>query len=116
MDGLELTRSVKSVSPDTHSILITAYGNGEISNSANALGCLAYLEKPFDIDVLLHYSSIALEKVAKPSNPQKPLDLNKILRIYMKSKKDTVLSIIADEHAGYLVVKNGRIIHAQYKT
>jgi DNA-binding response OmpR family regulator len=115
MDGLELTRSVKSVSPDTHSILITAYGNGNISDMASNLGCLAYLEKPFDIDVLLHYASIALEKVVQPANPQQPLDLKEILRLYMKSGKDAVLSVISDEHAGYLVTHKGRIIHAQFR-
>lgn len=53
MNGLELTRCLRAIAPATKAILITAYGNENIAKQAVQNGCIAYLEKPFDIDTLL---------------------------------------------------------------
>lgn len=46
MDGIELIRKVKDISPDTHYILLTAYGEFEYAKQAIALGVENYLLKP----------------------------------------------------------------------
>lgn len=114
MDGLELTKNVKSISPETESILITAFGNRAISDNAGKLGCLAYLEKPFDVDVLIHYASLALKRVSSQARESSPIGLFAMLQLYMQSGKDATLSVISGEHAGYLIIKESRIIHAQF--
>ncbi|MCC6932767.1 MAG: response regulator [Deltaproteobacteria bacterium] len=70
MNGLELTHCLKQIAPDTKAILITAYGNESIAKQALNNGCIAYLEKPFDIDnLLLHvqqglkHTSIATKEI-----------------------------------------------------
>jgi CheY-like chemotaxis protein len=56
MNGLELIERVRQFSPDTHSILITAFGSPQIEEQARRLAN-AYIAKPFrllDIIQLAH--------------------------------------------------------------
>ncbi|MDO5425191.1 MAG: response regulator [Eubacteriales bacterium] len=46
MNGLELIGRVRDISPDTHTILLTAYGEFEYAKQAIALGVENYLLKP----------------------------------------------------------------------
>lgn len=46
MDGLELIEKVRSLYPDTHCILLTAYGEFEYAHRAIQLGVENYLLKP----------------------------------------------------------------------
>ena len=52
IDGLELLSIIKSRSPDTRVIIITAYGTDEREERAYKMGADKYLEKPFDISEL----------------------------------------------------------------
>lgn len=47
MDGLEVLRRVKQVSPATHVIISTGYRSVETAQEAARLGCHDYLIKPF---------------------------------------------------------------------
>jgi CheY-like chemotaxis protein len=47
--GLDLIRWVKASSPQTRTILITAYGNDEVEAEARRLEAYRYVTKPFDI-------------------------------------------------------------------
>ncbi len=49
INGLELIRWVKATSPDTRTILITAYGNDDVEAEARRLEAYRYITKPFDI-------------------------------------------------------------------
>ncbi len=51
-DGIEILRHVKSASPDTVVIVMTAFGSTENAVAALKLGAYDYLIKPFDIDEL----------------------------------------------------------------
>ena len=46
VDGLELTRRVRRDSPDTRTIILTAYGTPETERIARGLGVDAFLHKP----------------------------------------------------------------------
>jgi DNA-binding response OmpR family regulator len=48
MSGLDLIRHVRQVSPQTRTVLITAYGSPEVEEQARQLTA-AYLFKPFDL-------------------------------------------------------------------
>lgn len=50
IDGLELLKHCKKVSPDTDFILITAYASTETAVEAVKMGAADYIYKPFDID------------------------------------------------------------------
>ncbi len=52
IDGLELLSIIKSRSPETKVIIITAYGTDEREERAYKIGADKYIEKPFDISEL----------------------------------------------------------------
>jgi two-component system response regulator PilR (NtrC family) len=61
-DGIEILRHVKSASPETIVLMMTAYGTAESAVAALKLGAHDYLIKPFDIDELRIVVRNALEK------------------------------------------------------
>jgi two-component system, response regulator, stage 0 sporulation protein F len=50
LDGLELIEAVRTMSPDTRVVLITAYGNNTIEARARELQAFRYLTKPLELD------------------------------------------------------------------
>jgi CheY-like chemotaxis protein len=50
LNGLELLGRVNDLSPETRSILITAYGSDEVENDSRRLNASYYFTKPFQID------------------------------------------------------------------
>lgn len=51
--GLDLIQTLQKASPQTQTILITAYGSPEVEEQARHLQARYYLEKPFPIQELL---------------------------------------------------------------
>lgn len=52
IDGIDVLKSIKEISPETMVILITAYASGETAVAAMKEGAYDYLEKNFDVDDL----------------------------------------------------------------
>jgi two-component system chemotaxis response regulator CheY len=52
MNGLQLARELKAVSPAAFIILITAYATPDLMDQAGKAGVDAYLAKPFTLDTL----------------------------------------------------------------
>lgn len=61
MNGAELQRAIKTLSPDTPVVLMTAYAANALVDEALQPGAIASLRKPLDIDMLLSFFS-ALSK------------------------------------------------------
>jgi two-component system response regulator AtoC len=53
MDGLDMLREIKAVTPSPHVITITAFGSIDTAIRAVKLGAFDYITKPFEIDQLL---------------------------------------------------------------
>jgi CheY-like chemotaxis protein len=49
MTGLELIETLKTQSPTTRTILITAYGTAELEQAAQRLNVYGYMTKPFPL-------------------------------------------------------------------
>jgi DNA-binding NtrC family response regulator len=49
MDGIEVLKKIKEVSPKTRVIILTGYGSPEAAQQVQRLGIARYLNKPFDI-------------------------------------------------------------------
>jgi len=62
VDGFELLKKVKEVSPGTIVIMITAFGTTEAAIEAMKLGAYDYIHKPFKIDEIRLIVEKALEK------------------------------------------------------
>jgi len=52
INGLQLLSQIRSKYPDTHVIVMTAYGSPEIQEAINHWGETEYIEKPFEINEL----------------------------------------------------------------
>ncbi len=62
MDGIDLLKSLKDISPETMTILITGYASGETALAAMKEGAYDYLEKNFEPDDLKNLVKDALRK------------------------------------------------------
>jgi CheY-like chemotaxis protein len=60
VDGLQLTAAIRSRSPETRVVLITAYATPEVEQAAAAEGIEFYLPKPFLLEDLTHIVSTVL--------------------------------------------------------
>ncbi len=62
IDGIDVLKSIKEISPKTLVILITAYASGETAVAAMKEGAYDYLEKNFDVEDLKAVIKDALNK------------------------------------------------------
>jgi len=61
LDGVELTEAVRTLSPSTVVIWITAYGSQETSAEAQRLGVYRCLDKPLEVAEIRQVAREALE-------------------------------------------------------
>lgn len=61
MDGVELTEAVRTLSPSTVVIWITAYGSQETNAEARRLGVYCCLDKPLEVAEIRQTAREALE-------------------------------------------------------
>lgn len=64
INGLQLMRWVRASSPQTRTILITAYGNDEVETEAHRLEAYRYITKPFSLDAFTQVAQEALRDMA----------------------------------------------------
>ena len=64
LDGLDMLREIKAVSPSPHVITITAFGSIDTAIRAVKLGAFDYITKPFDVDQLILSVQKALDERA----------------------------------------------------
>lgn len=50
VDGMELLRFTGKLKPEVPKIVISAYSSEKIADQCYALGCLAYIRKPFKVE------------------------------------------------------------------
>lgn len=62
VDGIDVLKSIKEISPETMVVLITAYASGETAVAAMKEGAYDYLEKNFDVEDLKAVIKDALSK------------------------------------------------------
>ncbi len=62
LSGVHLLQWSKTLFPEIEVIILTGYGELDTAINAVEYGALAYVEKPFDADVILHHIEVGLEK------------------------------------------------------
>jgi DNA-binding NtrC family response regulator len=65
MDGVELTEAVRTLSPGTVVIWITAYGSQETNAEAQRLGVYRCLDKPLEVTEIRQIAREALEAAGR---------------------------------------------------
>lgn|SRR5574341_248237 len=85
MDGLELLKNIKRISPDTQVVVMTAFGTVETAVSAMKEGAFHYVNKPIDLEEL----KIILKKAGETHTL---LAENRFFREQLEEKfKDTTI-------------------------
>ena len=64
MPGIELLKQLKGLSPSTAYIVLTGYASKDTAIEAINLGAFNYLQKPYEVEHLLHIIRQAIEKQA----------------------------------------------------
>lgn len=67
IDGIEAASAIKSVDPGMNIIYISAYSDPEIIKKAQAVGSVAYIQKPFDYEFLHLAVNLVADRVMKKS-------------------------------------------------
>lgn len=70
MDGLELAKAVRELSPETKLVLITAYGSKELRTSVTDLKLEGFLDKPFNMAQIRDVVENAIGSVIKNEEDQ----------------------------------------------
>lgn len=61
VDGMQLITLAHQKTPPIPSIIISAFGSETIAQQSQALGCIAYIQKPFKIQTVIDAVHKALE-------------------------------------------------------
>ncbi len=115
LSGLELLKRVRKSQSKARFILMTAYGNEDVMEEAHDNGCVAYLQKPFDLDLLLRYIDAAVKPEQNLQAELTGLHIVDILELYAKTSRNALLSITCEGASGMVVVQNGILTHAQFE-
>lgn len=83
MDGLELLEAVRLKNPETHCILLTAYGEFQYAKAAFRLGVDNYLLKPIHVDELTETIENTVENMYLHRKNQEALFRENILRRWL---------------------------------
>ena len=89
--GLELIKSIKTLNPDTRSLLLTGYGNIATAVAAIKSGAIDYLPKPAEIDQI--YDALISSKDVLPPPPKNPMTADRIKwehiqRVFIQCKRN----------------------------
>lgn len=85
MDGLELIRNVRSLYPDIHCILLTAYSEFSYAKEAISLGVENYLLKPVSKEEVIQTVTKALDNIYKHHENSERLFLDNTLLRWLSS-------------------------------
>jgi DNA-binding NtrC family response regulator len=69
IDGLEVLRRVKKRYPQIQVIILTGHGSDRDEAAARRLGAFDHLQKPVDINDLVHIMELAFNQKAEPGKP-----------------------------------------------
>lgn len=71
IDGLEVLKKLKEISPSTEAIIVTAYATEESQANAITMGAMEYLRKPFLMEEIFSLCDRALRKRREKDNSNK---------------------------------------------
>ncbi len=108
MNGLELAKAAREISPDTKVVLITAYGNKELRSSVKELNLEGFIDKPFSMAQIREIVEKAIGSMDSANQPEMQ-DLGEPLREHLNqlqadSRASCVLLLSAN---GYTVETAG---------
>jgi CheY-like chemotaxis protein len=111
--GMELLVKIKDYYPNTKVIIMTAYGSSEVQDQANKLGCLHYLEKPFEISELRRLILEAIEDPKGFRGTISDFQLSDLIQINCLGRFTTSLHVSQGSSEGTIYFEEGNIVHSE---
>lgn len=113
LHGIGVLDWVRAHQPDTRVVIITGYGSSSMRELALAKGAVLYLEKPFELPVLLELLKRS-ESDSKFWGTINDIDILEYIQLLLISGKNCVVEVRSQGcDPGYLYLKNGSIVHAE---
>jgi len=112
MDGFELLAWVSRQQPQLPVIVMTAFGTAEIESRLAQMGALQYLEKPLDLEMLREGIFNGLK--GGPKSYIRGITLATFLQLIRADRKNCTLKVTTDGQQGYLYVRRGELIDAEF--
>jgi signal transduction histidine kinase len=106
MDGFKVMDSIKSISPDSIQIVMTAYASYEMAVSATKKGAFDYLAKPFTPDELIVIINKAMEWRKLHIESKRLLEERERNLLELDTEKSRTRAIIQCMGEGVLVINN----------
>ncbi len=112
MDGFELLAWVSRNQPQMPVIVMTAFGTPEIEARLSKMDTLQYLEKPLDLEILQQGIINGLKSGTK--SYIRGITLSTFLQLMNVEKKNCTLKVSSDGQVGYLYIRRGDLIDAEF--
>ncbi len=112
--GLELLIFLREIAYSGEIMVMTAYGDEEISAHIKTLGGAKIIAKPFDYD---WFKNMVVDFFSEKgfSGTIDSIDLTTLLQVIHMEKKTTGIEININSDKGFLFFKDGELINAEYK-
>lgn len=111
-DGIDLLGTVREVSPDTRSILMSGYATARDHQRAMELGAVQVLCKPFTATELFNALQQAIECETGFRGSVHGLSLTDVLQMFHYGRRSVVIQV-GGRVPGRLFFRDGELIHAQ---
>jgi DNA-binding NtrC family response regulator len=88
MSGVDLAQAVRSISPETQIVLMTAYGTAGLRETADLLGIAGYLDKPFSVARIRELVQRIVREATTTRRVLIMEDLDHVRRIYSRALQE----------------------------
>jgi len=93
---------------------MTAYGSSEVQVEANKLGCLKYIEKPFEINEIRQLIIGSIQEKKGFEGTISEFQLTDLIQMNCLGRMTTALYIEHEGTQGEIYFDEGNIVHAKY--
>jgi len=115
ISGLELLTKIKDAYPNTKVVIMTAYGSSEVQDEANKLGCLKYIEKPFEINEIRQLIIGSIQEKKGFEGKISEFQLTDLIQMNCLGRMTTALYIEHEGTQGEIYFDEGNIVHAEFE-
>ncbi|MBU0479587.1 MAG: response regulator [Proteobacteria bacterium] len=112
MNGMELILAASAIVPDLAFIVMTAFPTAEIKRDALLGGCLRFIEKPYDIELLRGSVIEALTEQKGFTGTMAGIELSDMIQLNCLSCNTVALKIRDGKKSGMIFFDSGNIVHA----
>ncbi len=113
MTGIQLLDEIKNKYPEIPVILMTAYNTPQIKSEAEKNGCLHFIEKPFEMEVI---RKLLLDRISRKKQgfvgTIENIELTNLIQMCCFSPISMAIRVTQGSLDGTIFIQDGDIIHA----